>query len=158
MHRCSDRKPHRERGDVLLEALVGVALTAVIGAGMAYVVSRILATQYEAKVENLAVEAVRQRLQIEGLGLCPDAAAAAPTLSLPGRTLTPDIQCTSASTATLTVALSAGSVSKVVSLPREIVVRVPATELQVATPAGGDGTALVVGTCQSAGTGCAGTP
>lgn len=65
-------KPPRaaQRGDVLLESLIGVLLTGILGAGIAHVASRISVGQHDAKLENLVVERLRDRLQREGLTLC----------------------------------------------------------------------------------------
>lgn len=69
MSTCSDFG-RRQRGDILLEALIGVALTAVIGAGLSQVLSRVLLAQHDTRVEQLAVEQVRAGLQHQGLALC----------------------------------------------------------------------------------------
>jgi len=71
MSTCSD--PRRQRGEVLLEALVGVLIAGLISAGMARMASNVLNGQRDAKVQNLAVEQLRQRLQNEGVGLCGNA-------------------------------------------------------------------------------------
>jgi hypothetical protein len=70
--RSSGRRAGRaaQRGDILLESLIGVLLTGFLGAGIAHVASRISVGQYEAKLENAALEQMRGRLQREGVKLC----------------------------------------------------------------------------------------
>ncbi|MFZ2753433.1 MAG: hypothetical protein WAZ48_08285 [Lysobacteraceae bacterium] len=65
-------KPRRaaQRGDILLESLIGVLLTGILGAGIAHVSSRISVGQHDAKLENIVVERLRDRLQRDGLTLC----------------------------------------------------------------------------------------
>lgn len=65
-------KPLRatQRGDVLLESLVGILLVGILGAGIAHVASRISVSQHDAKLENLVAERLRDRLQRDGLTLC----------------------------------------------------------------------------------------
>jgi Tfp pilus assembly protein PilV len=52
-----------QRGDALLEALVGVVLVAVIGMGSAYTASRIAVTHKYARTQAMAVSQLRQMLQ-----------------------------------------------------------------------------------------------
>lgn len=78
---CSHPLPRKQRGDVLLESLIGVVLTGILGAGMAQVASRIAVSQHDAKRENLVMEQLRGRLQGDGLALCESTEV---VLSLPG--------------------------------------------------------------------------
>ena len=58
-----------QRGDMLLEAMIGVVITALLGAGMVFVMSRVMNTQHTATVKQLVVENLRQELddlKIEG--------------------------------------------------------------------------------------------
>ncbi len=79
MSNFSDRQPAKprrasQRGDILLESLIGVLLTGILGAGIAHVASRISVSQYEAKLENIVVERLRDRLQRDGVTLCDGSA------------------------------------------------------------------------------------
>ena len=69
---CFD-PPRRQRGDMMLEALVGVLITSIIGAGLAHVVANVMNSQRDAKVENLMVERLRDSLHGQGVGLCGSA-------------------------------------------------------------------------------------
>lgn len=61
---------HRQRGDMLLEALIGVLLTALIAGGMAHLTARLQASQWEVRIQGLLVDNVRNQLQAQGLDLC----------------------------------------------------------------------------------------
>ncbi|WP_428311048.1 type IV pilus modification PilV family protein [Hydrocarboniphaga sp.] len=52
-----------QRGDALLEALVGVLLVAVIGMGSAYTASRVAVTHKYARTQAMAISQLRQMLQ-----------------------------------------------------------------------------------------------
>lgn len=67
MSNCSDR---RQRGNALMEALVGVFIMAVIGAGTAQIAARIAVGQRELRVEGIAVAQLRQMLVTQGPSLC----------------------------------------------------------------------------------------
>lgn len=75
--------PVRQRGDVLLEAMLGVLITALMGAGMAHVASRIMSSQYESAVDTLVVNELRNVMQVSGVDLCDDAAPLAQKKGLP---------------------------------------------------------------------------
>lgn len=72
MSTCSDRRaaPRRQRGEMLLEALIAVLITSVIAAGLAHVQARLMADQRATKVERLVVGQLREQLQSAGTGLC----------------------------------------------------------------------------------------
>ena len=76
--------PRRQRGDILLESLIGVLIAALAAGGIAHLLGRINDSQREAKVEQLALRQMRDDLHDKGLALC----GTTPTLSLPGN-LTP---------------------------------------------------------------------
>lgn len=71
MSTCSNSARH-QRGDVLLEALVGVLITSLIGAGLAGVTARVLNSQHDAAVGAVLVNEMRNVLQINGVDLCGD--------------------------------------------------------------------------------------
>lgn len=72
-----------QRGDVLLEALVGVVITALIGAGMAHVTARIVNNQHDTAVDALVVNELRNVMQVSGVDLCSDTAPLAQKNGLP---------------------------------------------------------------------------
>lgn len=92
--------PRRQRGDILLESLIGVLIAALAAGGIAHLLGRINDSQREAKVEQLALRQMRDDLHDKGLALC----GTTPTLSLPGN-LTPAIavNCGTATAITLTL-------------------------------------------------------
>ena len=119
---CSDTR-RRQRGDIMLEALVGVLITSVIGAGLAHVVGRVLSSQRDAKVENLVVEQLRSQLQGAGVGLCDGRTV---TVSLPDGDKTVTVVCESAS-ANVTVS----GITHAVDAPQRIDLEVSASDLGV---------------------------
>lgn len=52
-----------QRGDALLEALIGMLLIAVLGMGSAYTASRVAVTHKYARTQAMAVSQLRQMLQ-----------------------------------------------------------------------------------------------
>ena len=119
---CSDTR-RRQRGDIMLEALVGVLITSVIGAGLAHVVGRVLSSQRDAKVENLVVEQLRSQLQGEGVGLCDGRTV---TIALPGGDKAVAVDCEVAA-ANITVA----GIERAVDAPQRVELRVAAADLGI---------------------------
>ena len=81
--RSGPRSGQRQRGDVLLEALVGVLVTAIMAAGMARVASQIMSSQYETAVDALLINQMRNTIQIHGRSLCDDASPLSDLKGLP---------------------------------------------------------------------------
>lgn len=122
MSTCFDPR-RRQRGDMMLEALVGVLITSVIGAGLAHVVGRVLSSQRDAKVENLVVEQLRSQLQGAGVGLCDGRTV---TVSLPDGDKTVNVACESEA-ANVTVS----GITHAVDAPKRIDLEVSASDLGV---------------------------
>lgn len=53
----------RQRGDALLEALIGIVLMAVVGLGLAYSTARAANSQRYLNTQNLAIAQLREKLQ-----------------------------------------------------------------------------------------------
>lgn len=53
----------RQRGDALLEALIGIVLMAVVGLGLAYSTARAANSQRYLNTQNLAIAEIREKLQ-----------------------------------------------------------------------------------------------
>lgn len=122
MSTCSDSR--RQRGEVLLEALVGVLITGLIGAGMAHMASGVLNSQRDAKVEHLAVAALRNQLQNQGIALC---SASSTTINLPTNNATAvAVACTGT-----TVNVSMGGMTRSVAAPSQVQLTVKPTDLGV---------------------------
>lgn len=147
MSNCSRPLHRHQRGDVLLEALVGVLITALLGASMAHVAGRVAAGQHEARVANLSVEQLRNTLQMEGVALCD---AGGTTIVAPWTAQGEQpvaVQC--APGAAVSLAFGSGA-SATVTAPREVALRVPVRALEGTTSQAPDAAPLVVGTRQVA--------
>lgn len=72
--------PYKQRGDILLESLIGMLLMSIIGLGLVYAASRVAATQGEMNKQNIAVSEMREMLQQQGRALC---SASEPSISIP---------------------------------------------------------------------------
>lgn len=132
----------RQRGDMLLESLIGVLLLSALGAGMANVAGRVLSAQHETRIGDLAVVEMRRMLQAEGESLCTGAATRAATLGGTGGPQV-EVQVDCGSTTALTiVAAHAGTVT--VDAPRAVQLSVAPAQLGLDA----DGPALTVGTRQ----------
>ena len=118
---CSE---HRQRGDILLEALVGVLIAALAAGGIAHLAGRVNDSQRQAKVEQLALEQMRNKLHDDGVTLCNTT----PSLTLPGN-LTPTItvNCIAATTTTVTVTID--GLNYEVPPPREVSITAEAGSL-----------------------------
>lgn len=114
----------RERGDALLEALIGVLITTLIGGGMAHVVATIMNSQRDAKVENIVVEKLRGQLHSGGVGLCDAAKISLKLTSTVEKDAT--VSCATATPTTLEV----NGVSLAVTPPRRIDLKVAAADLE----------------------------
>lgn len=111
-----------QRGDVMLEALVGVLVAGLLGAGFARLASGVLRTQHDAKVQNVVVQNLRSQLQTQGVALCGSPATVVP---MPGGTqVQATVTCTPAN-----VTVSVGSATHPVAAPRQIALSVSAAGL-----------------------------
>ncbi|NWB83325.1 hypothetical protein [Pseudomonas gingeri] len=98
-----------QRGDILIEALVGILLMAIIGLGITYVASRAAVSQRDMKLENIVVSQMRSLLEQNGALLCTTNAALL-VVSLPTQTTTQQITATCTAAPAVTVSTS-GSTS-----------------------------------------------
>ncbi|WP_205343137.1 hypothetical protein [Denitrificimonas caeni] len=55
-------KKNKQRGDILIEALIGMLLLAIIGLGLVYTISRVSVSQKDMNVHNLVVSKLREKL------------------------------------------------------------------------------------------------
>ena len=68
--RCTDSRSS-QRGDALLEALIGILLLTILGMGLSYAAARMLASQRYAATHSIMVAQMRNALEIKGLAhLC----------------------------------------------------------------------------------------
>ncbi|WP_437882451.1 hypothetical protein [Pseudomonas sp. LRF_L74] len=56
-------EPHCQRGDILLESLIGMLLMSIIGLGLVYTTSRVSVSQKDMNLHNLVVSKLREELQ-----------------------------------------------------------------------------------------------
>jgi len=77
------RSRHFQRGDFLVEAIIGLALMAVVGIGVIHMNGRISASKHETSIQDLAITQMRDLLQKNGSGTT-DLCTTAPTIPLPG--------------------------------------------------------------------------
>lgn len=73
----------RQRGDILLESLIGMLLMSIIGLGLVYLSSRVAVSQKDMNLHSLAVAQLRDLLQRNGADL--DLCSGSHIISLPSR-------------------------------------------------------------------------
>lgn len=102
----------KQRGDFLLEALIGMVLMAIVSMGVVYVTSKASVSQKDMQVQEIAIAQLRHRLQ-SGVDLC----AANQTITLPGGATAPITTqgCDGAAPATLTAVIEGFSIAGVPS-------------------------------------------
>lgn len=104
--RSSKSGARRQRGDILLESLIGIVLMSIIGLGMTYAASRAAVSQRDMKVQNIAVSQMRALIVRYGKGLCStDAAQARVVLPIQTEAIPLNATCTD------TAGVSIGGVS-----------------------------------------------
>lgn len=74
----------RQRGDALIEALIGMLLMSIVGLGLVYTTSRVAVSQKDMNLQSLAVTQMRDLLQRNGSGTL-DLCASAPNIQLPNQ-------------------------------------------------------------------------
>lgn len=78
------RQPNlRQRGDFLIESLIGLALMAIIGMGVVFVTSKMSVAQKDMRLQEIAVNQMRALLLNNGTGGI-DICAVEPQVKLPG--------------------------------------------------------------------------
>ncbi|BCL76544.1 hypothetical protein JHS3_22800 [Jeongeupia sp. HS-3] len=117
----------RQRGEALLEALIGIVLMAAIGLGLTYAASRAAVAQRYSNSQGIVVAQIREKLSTDGVsGLC----AGAPSIKVGDSTLALAVTCdrNTASGGTHPVTIATNGIATV-SLPANAVV----TGISVAT-------------------------
>lgn len=142
MSNCSDRPAlrARQRGEMLVEALVGVLLTGLLGAGMMHVAGQLAGRQADLRAETLAMVEMRRLLRTQGEALCDSPGGH--QVSIGDRRVPIRVECEGTPPTVGIAAPGAGTLS--VQAPRGVVLSVAAADLGDRA----DGTPLVVGTQQ----------
>ena len=89
----------RQKGDVLLESLFGVLLTAAAGAGLAHVTANLLDQKTELKLTGAALGQMRSLLEARGEALCGQTDV---TLTVAERTVPVRVDCQAGPSVTVT--------------------------------------------------------
>jgi type II secretory pathway pseudopilin PulG len=119
---CHYRNASRQRGDILLEALISVLVMSVIGAGTAYITSKMAIGAKNVRVNGAAVTQMRMLLQQYGPGLCSGAAnSSMASVVMPASFSVQQLNVQCSTTNTVTV----GGLS--VSQPTSVVLCAPAS-------------------------------
>lgn len=105
-----------QRGDFLVEAVIGLILVAIVGQGMLLIASRTAATQATLRVQEMAVSQMRSALMQNRSGSI-DICSTSPVIFLPNSvSITADVQgCDTTSTVIINGA-SVSGVPKPISL------------------------------------------
>ncbi|WP_187409791.1 hypothetical protein [Saccharophagus sp. K07] len=85
MHLSNSKKIsiNRQRGDFLIESLIGLVLMAIIGMGVVFVTSKMSVAQKDMRLQEIAVNQMRALLLNNGTGGI-DICATPPSVKLPG--------------------------------------------------------------------------
>lgn len=108
---CTSHSLQHQKGDFLLESLIGLVLIAIVGMGEVYVAARALAAERNMRLEEIATSQMRALLianKLNSAGIC---GAANPTITLPAIGTVP-LNITGCAT-TLTVQINNKSVPDV---------------------------------------------
>ncbi len=82
------KTPFTSKGDILLEALIGLVLLGILGGGMLFAGGRVIATQRDTNMQNKIVLHARQQMNEPTKGLQKLCAGSVHVDTLPGPSLT----------------------------------------------------------------------
>ncbi|MCD5996712.1 hypothetical protein KDX38_24295 [Pseudomonas sp. CDFA 602] len=91
----------RQRGDILIESLIGVVLMSIMGLGITYITSRAVVSQRDMKLQNIAVSQMRNLLALNGKALCTNTALASITLPTQTAPVPLNVTCAAATAVTI---------------------------------------------------------
>lgn len=92
---------NRQRGDILVESLIGVLLMSIIGLGVSYTASRATVSQRDMKLQQVVIAQMRNLLEQHGTALCSDATLAAVRVPGQANTLPLTVTCGAATTVSM---------------------------------------------------------
>ena len=126
------RLKSQQRGDILLEALFGVLITALVSIPFVHVQNKILQSQYETKVDRLIVAQLSDQLERSGIDLCNAPSTAATQLQLSKNALVDrKVACDSALKFPMTLIGEKNSLMRVITLPPRVSLSVPGASIDV---------------------------
>lgn len=130
------RSPLVQRGDVLLEALFGVLITGIIGAGMMHLESFAMKRQHEAKMERMVIQQLRDQIETQGDNLCSLTGSSADAGGSLVLNLTPKLSVngTIHCDAQLTESVNFLDTTLPVAVPQRINLNVPMDQLTLGIP------------------------
>jgi type II secretory pathway pseudopilin PulG len=122
--------PHRkQRGDLLIESLIGLVLMAIIGMGVVFVTSKMSISHKDMRLQEIVVNQLRAQLMNNGNGVI-DLCTNKPQLNVPGIDLQPaDIEVQGCGVTTTATVTTASGVVEIANVPRPLVVRVSHQDL-----------------------------
>jgi len=82
------RRNKQQRGDFLIESLIGMVLMAIIGMGVVMVTSKMSVAQKDMRMQEIAINQLRAYLMNNGTGAI-NICSSAPTVNLPGMAAIP---------------------------------------------------------------------
>ncbi len=142
--RCTSGRPRpacrRERGDALLEALIGVLLTVVIGLGLSYAASRTLVEQRNQTTQNAVLAQVSNALLTTGV---PSLCTSGINVALKNANINATLKLQSSpvcASAPITVSVTGGAATLSAALPAGVV-----TSMHFVTPGDAASIALLGG-------------
>lgn len=93
----SGAKYRVQRGDMLLEALVGLVLLSILGLGLTYAAARVLAQQRYANTQDIALRQMRHTLETQGIAALCESGSSELQLATQAQTfqMTATVQCSS---------------------------------------------------------------
>jgi type II secretory pathway pseudopilin PulG len=101
MSRLFKAGARRQRGDILIESLIGIVLMSIMGLGITYISSRAVVSQRDMTLQNIAVSQMRNLLELHGKALCSNAALASITVPMQTAALPLNVTCTAATAVTI---------------------------------------------------------
>lgn len=124
-HVRTQRSP--QRGDILIESLIGMLLMAIVGMGVVLVTSKVSISQRDMRMQEIAVNYMRAALLQNGVGAV-DICATTPNFTLPnGEEPVVEVQgCTGADITTETAVINGVDVP---GIPRPLFISATSTSL-----------------------------
>ena len=119
-------RPNRtQRGDLLIESLIGMVLMAIIGMGVVYVTGKMSTAQRDMHLQGIAITQLRALLASNGTGTINLCDATKEKIKLAGVEVDADVQNCNANT----TAVIGGSSGTTVTVPKPLIISVEHSSL-----------------------------